>query len=212
MSNEAGRKRKITQGGRSENIGCLVVVAVVVALLVIGNYMKHSRAENRSSQMNKFQPLITEFASTSMSNFAVLPQNESAYIRGKVIFLSIGEAYQAADDYDDQLTTMNTSPPILDYMFFKLPEDLKPTSIDQVGTVILLDWRFHRAGTYSDGRVAGWWSLDATLIDKTKNMPLSQEYYRAPDPPQTIGNSYPTHIDEIKARLINYIMSLPRIN
>lgn len=126
-------------------------------------------------------------------------QTEHEYIRGKIVMLD-GEAGR------------------LDSTQRELPDALRASTPEEVGTIVLLEWTETKVGKYilpgsdpsSEGHGAYQRACDVTIIDRKLRVQvgLGAHFEGAPPPPQSSGparGSWPT--DEV----IRYVSGLPRI-
>lgn len=117
-----------------------------------------------------------------------------AYLNGKVVVL---------DKKEKSIDSINSS----------LPDEMRATRADDIGTVVWLDWGEHMTGTYTTGGGAYYYTCQVTVIDRSIPAKVGTRSFRGSAPPSTTTSSYygQNHYgsrpdDEI----IQYLKGLPR--
>jgi hypothetical protein len=116
--------------------------------------------------------------------------NYSPYLRGKVI--TIDNENKAIDD-----------------IYFSLPNELKASEPNEVGTIILIERREVAVGRYTDGTGAyqDFWQL--TIVDKTLLTIVGTIEISGEEPPEYKQSSGPKTGTSPKTKVIEYLSNLP---
>lgn len=188
-----------------DKIGCGCWATGGVLIVVLGLFGLYRQSADRD-QIRPFEPYASEYANTS--GFQKLPKGAVRYITGKVICVSIGPQYYNVYHHMEAITG-----PVVDYASVHLPKDLRATRPEDVGTVVLLDWRFQQTATYTNRSIGGYHILTASFVDRRANVLIGEVSYRGPDPPdRIINNNNQTDRDvyDLVDQLIKYIARLPK--
>jgi hypothetical protein len=99
------------------------------------------------------------------------------------------------------------------YRIYKsLPDRLRPTRPEQVGTIALLQWQKKAVGQYGHGQgVPKAWrqSCIVTLIDVSEKRIIAVEEIRGPEPPPKMKAGREGSGRRPVSEVIDYLLSLP---
>jgi len=98
----------------------------------------------------------------------------------------------------------------VDPMFRSLKSDLRANTIDEVKTIIWLEWGEELVGRYTSGGGAYVYNCAVTVIDRQSATLLETRHFRGSQPPsskQGYGSAYGSKPDD---DIVAYIESLPR--
>jgi hypothetical protein len=143
--------------------------------------------------LGPFKEHVTEYSTVLDVKNPVKHSSEKkeAYIKGKII-------------------TVNNEEGEIDDIYFSLPEELRATKPENVGTIVWLEWGEDNIGSYTDGEDATVITCDVTIIDKSTATVVAERNFRGSIPPNPKRSgedgtgSMP--IDEIVA----YLKTLPK--
>jgi hypothetical protein len=156
---------------KSANRLHLVVLALaVLGLMAAGPYYVRVAAPRReqSEYQERFAAHIQQYLSLVPAD-APLSEDATPYIRGRIV----------AIDKTAQGGTLSA-------VHLALPDELRAQSPDDVGTIVLIEWREVRAGIYGDsGIVAYRIYADVTIVDEVKKSVVGRETFVGGDPPDT---------------------------
>jgi hypothetical protein len=148
------------------------------------------RSMNRSAEAGRFQGRIKEYL--------VVPKEElqhGEYLRGRVVVISTGEKEVDED------------------VFFDLPEGLRATAPDEVGTVVLTKWGTKMVGMYTgpngtSGGVADAQTCQVTVIDRSIPAVVAHRWFQGADPPLYYNGTRtgPKPVKEV----VDFLTGLPR--
>ena len=178
--------------------GCLVAVIAVILVYGISVGLCSWQYSNQESIMKPFEEHINEYL--------IIPGGVSSgdpYIAGKVI-------------------TVDSSDKSIDRIFFDLPKELRASNPEEVGTLILLEWKQRIVGYYTDPKnppseanrnnildAAFKWSCYITIIDRHNKVIVCKQHFLGSEPPAIKRNSDNCGRKPIR-EIVKYIESLPR--
>ena len=98
----------------------------------------------------------------------------------------------------------------IDTLFLALPDPLKPTQPDEVGTIVWLEWGKEIVAMYTDNVEAVVITCHVTIIDKAKGVILAVRSFRGGPPPQERRHLHdPNHGSSPAGEIIGWLASLP---
>ena len=77
----------------------------------------------------------------------------------------------------------------IDYVYFDLPDELRPAKPDEVATVALVSWGKVEYGKYSNGSIAYRQDCNVRVFDKATGAEIAATYLEGEPPPQRKKNS-----------------------
>lgn len=164
--------------------GCGTIIIVIV--LIVGAFFG-IKSCNRSSELQPFEDYLDEYL-----NISELEQSlQAPYIIGKVI-------------------TIDKPKRKIDYIYFDLPEELRATNPEGVGTVVWLEWGKHVVGMYEGGADAYVRTCDVTIIDKSNAAIVGKQHFVGSDPPRTKSHTGPGYGSKPTQSIVEYIKMLPQ--
>lgn len=172
---------------RSRLIG--LVVLVLLAAIAGGTW--RLREWNRTRLIAPFDQRIGDFLGLETA-----PPNAlaTAAIKGKVLVIDLGKQKVDVD------------------LFFRLPEDLRPGSPEEVGTVVLVRWQDIQVDEYSNKGKA--YRVDGvlTVIHRdSKEVVADDVVFAGGDPPAKIKQSAPSGKGPKPFdKIIEYLVRLPK--
>jgi hypothetical protein len=138
------------------------------------------------SELDPFKSHLAEYLS------AAEVQQGEAYIHGKII-------------------PVNVRNQTVDYSFYyELPEELRASSPEEVGTVVWLDCTGSLVGTYTGGGGAYRWTCETQVVDLSIFRIVGEESFTGSDPPKTKLGSGDEHGSFPSDQIIAYLVALPR--
>jgi hypothetical protein len=97
-----------------------------------------------------------------------------------------------------------------DDLYFSLPHNLRASTPDEVGTIVLIECTESIAGTYEDGKNGHSTNCAVRIIDKSKKVVFPESEFYGEEPPKTKS----IHGDWYGARplkeIVKFITALPR--
>jgi hypothetical protein len=126
-------------------------------------------------------------------------ESDSAYVRGKVLPII-------------HKTATNDRPAVEFDVYEKLPNDLRPATPDEVGTVLWIDWDCEYLYDHTvafERCVGGIQTCKVTLIDKRADKRLASKSFRGNDPTQGPG-PHPFWGERPVEKIVDYVARLPR--
>jgi hypothetical protein len=115
-----------------------------------------------------------------------------AYVKGKVIPVSVADRE-------------------VDWLYYDLPDDLRPAAPDQVGTVVWLRWDKVKVGQYgNNGGDANVQTCDVTVIDLAARRVVDQRRFVGGEPPQSSRRGSSASGSKPTEPIVAYLKSLPR--
>jgi Concanavalin A-like lectin/glucanases superfamily len=178
------------QGTRDNNF--LISFAAAAATFFIGwgiTYLIVRSNRNGYLESSGLKAKVAEYASAGR---AQRPQSPS--VVGKVVVLE----REGARDY------------AFDTMHYKVSEELRPASHEEVGTVVLIDWEKRAVGTYSDGSTGYQWFAQVRLIDFQQKALLHTRQFTGSPPPQTKKSSESGTGSKPDGEIADWVDKLPR--
>lgn len=98
----------------------------------------------------------------------------------------------------------------IDYVYFDMPDDIRPIKPEDVGTVALLEWDKVQVGTYSGGSPAYQQTVRVTVVDKDTRGVIGQAEYQGSMPPQRKKSSESGTGSKPEGEVVNFLKTLPR--
>ena len=149
------------------SIKARLIIFGVIAVVALGvGAFFGIRHMMREAELGKFKPIAQSYAQTP-------PEQEGgeAYLVGKVLPVNVADH----------------SP---DHLYFDIPDGLRASRPEEVGTVVLLLWGKEQVGTYEGGGGAYQQTCDVVLVNhKTKKTMHSQRFLGSFPPQTTTSNS-----------------------
>jgi hypothetical protein len=170
-------------------IGCRVVIAVIVILMIVGISMGIKYGCERSSAMKPFETHLNEY--TSIAGLKEASPQEGQYIRGKVVSVDLTENK-------------------IDPLFLDLPPELIAKTPEEVETIIWLKWKDVAVGHYTDGATGYRIDCELTIIDKVELKIVDVKTYYGSDPPSAKSGSGDRYGSKPTYDIVNYLKALPR--
>lgn len=78
----------------------------------------------------------------------------------------------------------------IDSVNSQLPTNLRATTLDELGTVVWLEWAEHQTGTYTTGGAAYYYTCQVTVIDRSIPARIATRSFRGGPAPTTTTSSY----------------------
>lgn len=167
-----------------ERLGCLAFVAAAVVIWILVEI----RDSKKIRHLAPFQTHLQIWTA-----YEGEPTSDGAYVKGKIILI-------------DHLAMK------IDNLTFDLPEELRPSSPEEVGTVIWLEWYTAPGPQYvafpGSSQPVGRGSFGAcrvVVIDVSTRVKLCETHIKSDSP--VAPNSDPAHPT---GKVIEYLMKLPR--
>jgi hypothetical protein len=139
-------------------------------------------------------PLIKNIDEYTGLNLAVMSDYSSRkpYIKGKIIII------------DNQKNK-------IDHIYYDLPENLRATKPENVGTIVLLEWGEDKIGFYASPRSeAIVITCQVTVIDKSIPAIVSKVNFEGPPPPAILKSGESATGAMPTQEIVNYLQGLPR--
>jgi hypothetical protein len=182
--------------------GCLILLILILSLIAIGLTIGSNTSRQLDMVLEPFKNHIREYSIVSgLKNPArTSPHRTKAYLKGKII-------------------PVNRMESRIDDIYFSLPEGLRATKPEDVGTIVWLDWEKDTVGHYCPEGLGGCFSsddpaivntCDVTIIDKSIPAIVVERNFRGSDPPEkkekggSGSGSMPTK------EIIDYLKNLPK--
>ncbi|MGE0127014.1 MAG: hypothetical protein AB7U82_02825 [Blastocatellales bacterium] len=126
---------------------------------------------------------------------------QDAYVRGKVLLINRSAVGSVSYKPNTINETINSS----------LPHSLQPSRQEEVGTVVLLDWKGEKVGEYRYDAPAIALSCTATVIDKALKAVIHEKTWRE-DPLESIEfvGGQPMIFSYLHISLSDWLKALPR--
>jgi hypothetical protein len=107
--------------------------------------------------------------------------------------------------------------PALSWLTLDLPQDVRASKPEEVGSVVLLSRGELRSGSYGDGTPAMTRFIDISIIDRHRGLRIGGKRLSGSDPPEKIkvpywhrGRGNPVSGREVRLeQVVKYIVSLP---
>lgn len=176
-----------------QNKGALIFWGVVIVIgLCVGGYFG-VRSIIRANTVAPFNKQIASYVGNGVPGPgpANNPNKGTGKIKGKVIPIDM---------------TANT----VDYIYFDLPDELRPAKPEDVGTVVLLQWGKNQVGTYTGGSAAYQQTVQVTVLDKDTRDIIGQQSFSGSMPPQRKKSSESGTGSKPETEVINFVKALPR--
>jgi hypothetical protein len=143
--------------------------------------------------LGPFNNYVSEYSSISGFKNPVKGDRSSTkpYIKGKVI-------------------TINKQENRIDSIYYDLPEDLRATKPDEVGTIAWLEWGEDKIGTYTDGDDAIVITCQVTVIDKSIPRIVSKTNFEGIEPPRVKRSSESGTGPIPTQKIVDYLRDLPK--
>jgi hypothetical protein len=138
-------------------VGCLTYLIIGVVMWVVFTV----RGCIHQVYLDPFKAHFSEYTTVS----SLKPNRAQAYLKGKII-------------------AVNKKEKKIDDIYFKLPEELRATKPENVGTIVWLDWGEDEVGTYTDAETATVITCHMTVIDKSIPAIVGEINFRGDDPPE----------------------------
>jgi hypothetical protein len=165
---------------------------ILFAAWIVAAFFSASYSIKDASLQDPFKDHVREYSTVSglKNSVRTSPHRTQAYLKGKII-------------------TVNKKENRIDDIYFKLPEELRATKPEDVGTIVWLDWGEDRVGFYlgshGDATVN---TCHVTIIDKSVPAIVGEINFRGSDPPErsygSSSGSMPTEV------IVNYLRNLPK--
>jgi hypothetical protein len=178
--------------------GCLILLILILSLPATGLIIY---SINNAIYLGPFKDHVREYVTVSgLKNPArSSPHRTQAYLKGKII-------------------PVNKTENKIDDIYYSLPEGLRATKPEDVGTIVWLDWGEDKVGHYCSEYIPGCFSsddpaivntCDVTIIDKSIPAIVVERNFRGSDPPQKTkgggaSGSMPTE------EIVDYLQNLPK--
>jgi hypothetical protein len=172
-----------------------VVVAMVFFLCAGGLYWAGSAAsEQRRAEEEARNQYVAPFVARMAEFTPAAPERDiqEPYRRGKVIPINL------AGDKG------------IDTILLSLPEPLKPSVPDDVGTIVWLEWGQESVGHYTDNVEAFMITCKVTVIDRSKGVIIAErEFVGGPPPDRRRRYSDPNHGSNPANEIVAWLARMP---
>jgi hypothetical protein len=166
-----------------------LIILLVIGLGVGGFF--GARYLLRESELGPFNEHVQEYLSAANPPAGGQPNNQAAYIKGKVI-------------------PVNVKSKDVDWLYYDLPPSLKPKTPAEVGTVVWLEWDERQVGQYGSGGGGAFvQTCRVTVIDKAERRVLSQVVVEGGQPPRTSRRGSSASGSKPTEQVVNYLKTLP---
>ena len=184
------------EGGALRRFLLITAVVFPIAAMFIGLEIQDRR---RWAQVAPWQARVkAEYMPADKLRLIRSPQfvvdpNAQAMIRGRVIPVD--------------MRTRN-----IDEIYFRLPEEIRSVSPDDVGTILWLQCGKQDVGRYEGGAPARVQTCEVTLIDKATFSVVAQRDFRGSEPPEKISSKSSEGVGAAPtAEILSYLKGLPRV-
>ena len=166
------------------------VLILLIAAIVIGGLFFAGRGIYRFILTQPFRPFMSAYQDQNLK-----PESPGEdYVVGKVVVI----------DKDK---------PQVHGIHFRLPEELRASSPEEVGTVVWLSWGEKVVGTYTDGSKGYRRTCNVTIIDQANRQITGSRTFLGSNPPEEKSGFGRRKGDKPSAREIAaYIKSLDRVD
>jgi hypothetical protein len=175
--------------GRSSVVASKIFWIVVLVIGVSVGGFFGIRYLIRQSQLSAFTQRINEYTAQPAG---VAPPELGAYVVGKIIPVDMRDSKK------------------IDWLYYDLPGELQPSTPEEVGTIVWLFWGEQQVGKYTTGGGAYVRTCRVTVIDRIKNVRVTEMTFQGGQPPQTIRGSGNGYGDYPTEQIVNWLKSLPR--
>ncbi len=142
----------------------------------------------RQGELGPFNDKIGEYMAPAKPK----APEDNPYVKGKVI-------------------PVNLKSKDVDWLYYDLPDDLRPASPADVGTVVWLDWGERKVGQYgASGGGAFVQTVRVTVIDKARGAIVGEAYLEGGPPPKTSRRGASASGSKPTDRVVTYLRGLPR--
>jgi hypothetical protein len=164
----------------------LLLILLVIGLGVGGFFGIRYLA--RQGELGPFNDQINDYTAPA----ARVGKEESPYVKGKVI-------------------PVNLKSKDVDWLYYDLPDNLRPTSPGEVGTVVWLDWGEVKVGQYGSGGGGAFvQTCKVTVIDKARRAIVGETVVRGSDPPRSSRRGSSASGSKPTTEVVQYLNRLPR--
>jgi hypothetical protein len=186
------------------NLIAIVVLGLPIIIILIGSL---NRALAEESIRRNFEKFVGENNTLPDQK---IEAGKSPYLAGKIVVLDVGEYrvinYGKEADWDlGKLDKSNVSLPIYNI----LPENLKATNPEEVGTVVLIKWDRAYYGSYIGAGNAYKINCIVSVVDKKRNLLIDQKNFEGGNPPYSIKGKGDGYGNAPSEEILNYLTSLP---
>jgi hypothetical protein len=170
---------------KAKIITWLIVAAVAVG---IGGFFL-IRHLSRAAVLDPFNAKINDYINVAPKQRA---DPGPPALKGKVIPVDLGEK-------------------AVDWLYFDLPDDLRPTTPEEVGTVVHLRWGQIQVGQYGTGGGAAYvQTCKVTVLDKASGVVLGETEVRGSQPPQSSRRGSSQSGSKPTEAVISFVKQLAR--
>jgi hypothetical protein len=164
----------------------ILLLGLLVIGLGVGGFFG-IRYLARQGELGPFNDQIGDYTAP-----AARAKDETAYVKGKVI-------------------PVNLKSKDVDWLYYDLPDDLRPASPAEVGTVAWLDWGEVKVGEYGKGGGGAFvQTCKVTVIDKARRAIVGETVVRGSDPPKSSRRGASASGSKPTAEVVQYLRGLPR--
>ena len=142
--------------------------------------------------MGAYKDHVAEYMAIASANADPFGKTTEASIKGKIV-------------------PVNMSKKKIDSLLMALPEDLRPSSPGEVGTIAALWWEERRVGSYGAGGGGAYkWECTVVLWDKSAKTPLAEASFEGSEPPSTSRNGATQTGSKPYKEIAEYLKTLHR--
>jgi hypothetical protein len=179
-------------GTSNRGCGCLGVWAVILAIAaVVWGVQSIYGGIKGCSEDRTLSPFQNHLAAYLAAPASTRPKGDG-YVRGRVIAV---DAVRRDFDRD---------------VYFALDDDLRASDPEQVGTVVVTEWKTTAVGTYSNGDTGYQYSCRVSVIDRSTNEIVAQSSFTGGDPPSSKKDDGDAYGDKPVEEIAVFVRNLPR--
>lgn len=173
--------------------GCLIILFKVGIITIFWFFQTVSLAVRDLFQLQPFKDRVSEYATvpglknrTKSNRYPTKP-----YIKGKIILI---------DKSHNKISNI----------YYELPEELRATKPEEVGTIVWLKCGRDKVGSYTDGEDATVITCQVTVIDKSIPIIVNKTKFKGSEPPQVKERGVSGSGEMPTKDIVDYLRSLPQ--
>jgi len=183
------RKPPSAANVKATKITCGVLIAApFVFFIVMGTYSCVSSQISHRHQLAALKPHLNEYVNAERSDTS--QKGTPPYIQGKIVMVDRGKR-----DFD--------------YLVFELPASLRAAKPDQVGTVVLTEYKDNEVGTYTDGHKAYQQQVTVYLVNFATGEMYASKVFVGTDPPGSKQGGVDEYGGVPTDQVVAWLKSLP---
>src|SRR5262249_8471941 len=99
----------------------------------------------------------------------------------------------------------------VDWFYYDVPQDMRATTPEEVGTVVQLFWGEDKVGEYHPGGGGAYVrTCRVVVIDHEKRLAVGEASFRGGDPPRSSRNGVSQHGSYPTESMVSFLKSLPK--